>query len=258
MAKVISWNHDKGGVGKTVSVVETAYILGKVHKARVLVIDLDGQANCTKHITGTVPLKGIYNLLMGEDIQWHDLLLDAQGDWGNVVVLPATKLLSNFEKSLPADRLERELILAEVLEPIKPHFDFIMIDNAPNIDLRAINALAAADYYVIPTDSSEYSLDGVRSIQAYAKAVAKRLNPKLELLAVFVAGHDKGNSIVVRAIMEELKELAPGKFWGTIPNSVKILEAQKLNTSVLQVAPDTKVAEQYLSLVAHIKEAVHG
>lgn len=256
MSKTISIMNKKGGVGKTATTVECAFQLAK--EQSVLVVDLDGQANATQHITGQLPTKGIYDLLIDPKLSWQDLLVDAVGDWGRVAVLPATRALDTLERAIDQDRLQRELMLDEVLAPIRPYFDYILIDNPPAMDLRAINSLCASDYYMIPTDSSEYAMDGIRSIQRYADRIADRLNPKLQLLAVLVTAYDKGNSHAVRAVLEELKDLAPQRFWGTIPNSVRVLEAQKRHTSVQAIEPDSKVAQQYRDLVKHIKEFTNG
>lgn len=262
-AKVISIFNGKGGVGKTTTTVELAYELAQ--SAKTLLVDLDGQGDSSGHITGQKHKAGIYDLLIDESDdggpppkRWRSLIASPKGDWGNLAVLPATEKLSGLAIDIK-DRVQREYILDGILEHARSFFDYIIIDNPTVVDIRTVNSLVASDYFLIPTDISQYSFEGVQKALKYAAFIKKRLNPELELLAVVGTSYAKGGSRAIRQIKEAMEKESFDKFWGTIPDSVRIVEAQRRNLSVQKVEPEASVALQYKKLASFIKETTqHG
>lgn len=252
-AKVITDLGRKGGVGKTTTIVELAFCLA-ADGSSVLVIDQDGQGNATRHITGSSQSRGVYDLYLDEEgeLDWKDLIVDATPGWGRIVVLPGTSKLDTLDTDIQ-ERFQRELILRERMKEIRPTVDWVLIDNPPVLDQRVVNALCAADYYFTPIDLSEHALQGARSVLKFAEKVKKQINPDLKLLATLVTRYEKANANVNRLLLEELKELSPDKYWGTIPSSVRVAEAQRLSKSVQAIEPEGRVAESYRSFAEYVR-----
>ncbi len=254
MTDIIAVVNQKGGVGKTGSAVEIAYELARNYS--VLYVDLDGQANGTKHILGELPKKGIYDLMVDPELDWTDYAMDSPDHWGNLMVLPGTRKLHELGKVI-ADRLERELILKNILEPIKAHVDWIVIDNPSVFDVRSINALCAANLYLVPTDSSEYAIEGVQAITTLAETIKARLNPDLEFWGIIITKFEKGNSHAVRAVVAQIEAEFPLKTKAKVNNSVRMVEAQRGRKSVQLIDAESQTAIQYRDISRQIVESRH-
>lgn len=255
MARVIAIVNNKGGVGKTTTAVELAFEIAR--DRRVGYFDLDGQANGTKHIIGSIPTKGLYDLLLNPDLKWTDFAIEPEG-WGNLVVLPGTRALTRFDKEV-SDRIERELLLATLIGKIGKHLDYIIIDVPPSMDARAVNALCAADFYIVPTDSSEYALDGIKAVHTLAEAIKVRLNTKLEFWGIIITRYEKGNSHAVREVLKDIEDEYPTKTKGKVSNSVRVIEAQKKHTSIQKVDSEARTAQEVRTIANLVLEtANHG
>src|SRR5436305_10382709 len=155
--KVVSFSIFKGGTGKTTTSVNTAAALVKKGK-RVLLVDLDQQASATRYLD-LDPEKSpnLYDVFMGA----KPASLAIRKTRFNIDVLSSHILLAAIEEALePGD----ELKLSEYLTPLKPSYDFILIDTPPGKAMLAFNGLAAADLIVIPASAERMAVDGVADL----------------------------------------------------------------------------------------------
>ncbi|MBI3732422.1 MAG: ParA family protein [Chloroflexi bacterium] len=155
--KVVSFSIFKGGTGKTTSTVNTAAAL--VHKGqRVLLVDLDQQASATRYVDlDPEQSPNLYDVFLGTK---PAALAIRKANCG-VHVLTSHVLMAAIEEALePGD----ELKLSHLLTPLKPSYDFILIDNPPGKAMLAFNGLAAADLIIIPASAERMAVDGVADL----------------------------------------------------------------------------------------------
>src|SRR5436309_9798914 len=162
--KVVSFSIFKGGTGKTTTSVNTAAALVKKGK-RVLLVDLDQQASATRYLD-LDPEKSpnLYDVFMGA----KPAQLALRKTRYNIDVLTSHILLAAIEEALePGD----ELKLSEYLTPLKPSYDFILIDTPPGKAMLAFNGLAAADLIVIPASAERMAVDGVADLITHVQKI---------------------------------------------------------------------------------------
>ena len=251
LSKIVSIVNQKGGVGKTTSLVEMLFQAGRLGK-KCLAVDLDPQSNATKMLTGEEWDPSIYDLLVGQNrtLTLADVLKPASQDWPNTIVLPASKMLGTVEPHL-LTKMNRERILKTLLAPIRDAFDLILIDLPPTVNQLTVNALVASDAYIVPTDVSEYARDGVRTVKETADAVRDSgNNPNLEFIGVFFTSFQKGGAHAVRQLVQDLVDDYGVKVLPTrIPDSVKVTESQKARRPVGALDPDHAVSKAYAQLM---------
>ena len=162
--KVVSFSIFKGGTGKTTSTVNTAAILASKGK-KVLLIDLDQQASATRYLDlDPEQSPSLYEVFMGTK---PAALAIRQTDFG-LDVLASHVLLAAIEEALePGD----ELRLSDLINPLKPLYDFIVIDTPPGKAMLAFNGLAAADLIVIPASAERMAVDGVGDLITHVQKI---------------------------------------------------------------------------------------
>jgi len=177
--KIIAVYHNKGGVGKTTTVVNLAAAIRKKGK-RVLVIDLDSQANTT-FATGLVKFddeefddikdSNIFHVLSSEDF-YPISEVARKSNFSNpeIYVVPAHIDLIRQETELNALDYSR-LILIEKLEEVKDQYDIVLIDTPPSLNLYAKIALIAADYLIIPSDLKPFANQGLTNVKEFVKTI---------------------------------------------------------------------------------------
>ncbi len=155
--KVVSFSIFKGGTGKTTSTVNTAVALAKKGK-KVLLIDLDQQASATRYLDlDPEHSPNLYDVFLGT----KPASLAIRSTRAGVDVLPSHVLLAAIEEALePGD----ELKLADIISPLRPIYDFILIDTPPGKAMLAFNGLAAADLIIIPASAERMAVDGVADL----------------------------------------------------------------------------------------------
>jgi chromosome partitioning protein len=155
--KVVSFSIFKGGTGKTTSTVSTAAALVSKGK-KVLIVDLDQQASATRYLDHDPEQSpNLYEVFTGA----KPAQLAIKKTKANIDLLSSHVLMAAIEEALePGD----ELRLSELLTPLKPNYDFILIDNPPGKAMLAFNGLAAADLIVIPASSERMAVDGVADL----------------------------------------------------------------------------------------------
>ncbi len=246
MGRIIACSNHKGGVGKTTSVVNIGAGLARLNK-KVLLVDMDPQANLTQSFGIKNPEYTIYEGLKGE----HKLVpinVDT-----NVDVVASTLDLSGAEMELSSEA-GREYIFTELIEPLVSKYDYIIIDCPPSLGLLTINALTAADELFIPLQPHFLAIKGLTKIIEVKDKVKKRLNKKIEITGVFVTQFDK-RKILHRDVLDTINTYFQDKVFNTrIRDNIALAEAPSAGTDIFRYNPGCFGAEDYMELCREIIE----
>lgn len=250
MGKVILIGATKGGVGKSASSFNLAYSLASMGK-KVLAVDFDSQANLTTCFgvedTAAIPVT-IGHLMMAQmdDEEMPDAseyIMNRNG----VDFIPSSMVLSAVDAKL---RLEMgaEKMLANILEPLKDRYDYLIIDTCPALGALTINALAAADGVVITVNPQLLAMMGLQDFLKTIKKIKSRINPKLEVEGILLTMCEARTNLC-KVISEQVAETFEGQiriFNSKIPNTVKVGESIYYSEPLLEYAPGTKACKAYL------------
>jgi chromosome partitioning protein len=246
MAKVIALSNHKGGVGKTTSTVNIGAGLAKRGK-RVMLIDMDPQANLSQCFGVQEPEYTVYGALTGE----HDLKPYELRE--NLHLVPSTLDLAGAEVEL-ASKIARETILKKLVEKVKDQYDYILIDCAPSLGLITINAFAATDEIYIPLQAQFLALHGLDKLMDIVELVRENINPKLHISGVFTTQFD-GRKVLNRDIADLVHEHFKDRAFKTvIRDNVTLAEAPSHWQDIFTYSPKSNGALDYGALVDEILE----
>jgi len=260
MRKIAVLNQ-KGGVGKTTTVANTAAALA-VLGLRVVVIDMDPQAHLTIHL-GLEPETieaGTYKVLTQSSKFEDEVLLVRPNLW----LLPANINLVGAESEL-VSVVGRETILREAVEKVEDKFDYLLIDCAPSLGLLTLNALAATDEVLIPLQPHFLALQGLGKLLQTVELVNKRINPNLKVKWVLLCMFDSRASLTgeVRADIDQFLNNARGSdcAWADaqilpvhIRRNIKLAEAPSYGKTIFEYEQNCHGAEDYKKAA----ELIHG
>jgi chromosome partitioning protein len=240
MSKVISISNHKGGVGKTTSAINIGAGLNKLGK-KVLLIDLDPQANLSQSLGLIDQDRNIYGAIRGE------YKLEPISILKGLDLIPSTLDLSGAEVELSGEA-GREYILRELIEPLRGSYDFIIIDSPPSLGLLTINSFTASDEILIPLQAQYLALQGLAKLMEVIEKIQKRLNKDLKLGGVIVTQYDNRkvlNRDVVSTIETHFKDEV---FKTKIRDNIALAEAPTQGVDIFRYNPKSYGAEDYLSL----------
>lgn len=230
--KTISVINLKGGVAKTISAANTAHILAEVRCKKVLLVDNDKQGNASK----------LFGLHSYDDMSITDVLTNRSARFADIIrptqfagldLLPAnmTLLQANLQIMLDTAR-QRETRLKKALQTISGQYDYCIIDNAPDINISVINALAASDYVLIPIKIDNFAFDGLKELKEQINNTREEINPDLCLLGCFVTCYQ--NNEVNRQGEEWLKTQTDYPLFDThIRRTEKVDESTFASTPIM-------------------------
>ena len=245
MSKSIAVFNQKGGVGKTTTVINLCACLANRGK-KVLMIDIDPQGNTTSGvgIDKTTLEKTIYDVLIN-DSDPRECIIDTNRE--NLFIIPSSVQLAGAEIEL-TEKNKRELKLRECIESIKDDYDYVFIDCPPSLGLLSINALSAVDSVLIPIQCEYYALEGVSQLMNTIKLVKKSLNPDLDIEGVVLSMFDGRTNLSIQ-VVDEVKKYFRGKVYTTmIPRNVRLAEAPSYGMSIIEYDMKSKGAESYMDL----------
>lgn len=239
MGNIISVSNHKGGVGKTTTTVNIGAALAQLgHK--VLLIDLDPQANLSQSLGLEDKEPNIYQLLKGEG---RPLPINVAE---RLDVIPSSLDLSGAEVEL-AGEAGREYILEELLQPLKFRYDHILIDCPPSLGLLTINALTASDEVLIPIQPHYLAAQGLSKLLEVVEKVRKRINKRLKVGSILVTLYD-GRKVLNRDVLEALETRFPGELLRTrIRENIALAEAPTQGLDIFRYAPKSNGAGDYLA-----------
>ena len=244
MSKVISISNHKGGVGKTTSAINIGAGLNRLKK-KVLLIDLDPQANLSQSLGVVEPDTNIYGAIRGDyKLQPIEILKGLD-------LIPSTLDLSGAEVEMSGEA-GREYILRELIEPIRASYDYILIDSPPSLGLLTINALTASNEVLIPIQAQFLALQGLTKLLEVIDKITKRLNKELKVGGVFITLYDSRkvlNRDVVATIEAHFKDEV---FKTKVRDNIALAEAPAQGLDIFRYNPKSYGAKDYLSISKEI------
>jgi chromosome partitioning protein len=240
MSKVISISNHKGGVGKTTSAINLGAGLSKLGK-RVLLIDLDPQANLSQSLGLVDQERTIYGALRGE-YKLQPIPVVAGLD-----LIPSTLDLSGAEIEMSGEA-GREYILRELVDPIKGSYDYVLIDSPPSLGLLTINAFTASDEVFIPLQAQYLALQGLTKLLEVVDKITKRLNKELRVGGVFITQYD-ARKVLNRDVVATIGAHFQDQLFKTmVRDNIALAEAPSQGLDIFRYNPKSYGAEDYLSL----------
>lgn len=238
---IISISNHKGGVGKTTSAINIGVGLKNEGK-KVLLIDLDPQANLTQSLGVQNAGKTIYHAMKGDQLPVVPATVD---------VVPSSIDLAAIESEL-ASKIARESVLKKLLAPHKDKYDYILIDCPPSLGILTINAFTASDEIFIPLQAEYLALSGLSKMMEIMELIRSELNPGLKIGGIFLTQFDS-RRVLNRNILEGVKDQFPKEvFKSIIRENVSLAEAPISQRHIYDYSARSKGAEDYMSLVTEI------
>ena len=242
--RTIAISNNKGGVGKTTSTVNIAAAL-QILGNKVLVIDLDHQAQTTYHL-GFNPNKITYSIfdVMKGGLTYKDILIER----GNLHLLPANPDLKDIEfLPIPA----KEFLLKDALENLTG-YDFVLIDCPPSLGILTLNALTYCQEVIVPLQVQFLPFHGMYNLFEAVQMVKKRLNKKIEIKGIIGTMYSSNKSIN-NEVIEETQTRLPGKLYETyISENVALQEAPSWGKTIFEYKSNSKGAQDYMKLTEEI------
>jgi chromosome partitioning protein len=250
VAQTIACANQKGGVGKTTTVVNLATYLA-ISGERVLIVDLDPQGNATSGfgIDRGVLERTLYDALLGEAPLETTVLPTAVE---RCFLVPASVSLAGAEVEL-ATAEQRERRLARVLDSVRDAYDYVLIDCPPSLGLLTVNALTAADSVLIPTQCEYYALEGLTQLIATLNLVRDNLNPALAIKGVVLTMYDARTNLSADVAAEVRNHLRDAVFDTVIPRSVRLSEAPSFGLPIALYRADSRGATAYSDLADEVR-----
>jgi len=242
MGKVIAFSNHKGGVGKTTSTVNVGAGLCTLGK-KILLVDMDPQANLSQSLGVMDAQKSIYGALRGHYDVGESLLNLKDG----LDLIPSELDLSGAEVELSIEA-GREFILSEMLNPYRSQYDFILIDCPPSLGLLTVNSLTAADEVYLPLQAEFLALQGLSKLVEVINKIKGRLNRHLIIGGVFVTQFDQ-RKVLNRNVLETIQKHFNDKVFTTrIRDNVALAEAPTSGKDIFEYNPKSYGAEDYARL----------
>lgn len=250
MAKTICIANQKGGVGKTTTSVNLSSALATLGK-RVLLIDMDPQGNASSGLgikRYESQESNSYHVLIGERTLTEAIQNTSNA---NLKISTANPDLVGAEIEL-VDMPQREYRLKQAIATVADQFDYVLIDCPPSLGLLTLNALNAADSFLVPLQCEYYALEGLSQLLNTAGLIKKNLNPQLHIEGIVLTMFDVRNNLSHQVVNEIKNHFGDKVFNAIIPRNVRLSEAPSHGQSILDYDSKSIGAQRYLELAREV------
>jgi chromosome partitioning protein len=243
MTKIVALANQKGGVGKTTTAINLGASVAACER-RVLLVDLDPQANATSGIGVIDANPSMYDVLI-ENMPLREIIRPTEIP--TLHLAPSSPDLVGAEVEL-RDAIGREYYLKRVLEPIAADYDYILVDSPPSLGLLTVNGLTASNSVLVPLQAEYFALEGVTQLLATIDRVKSAVNPSLEIEGIVLTMYDERINLA-RQVAEEVRNHFGEKVYKTvIPRNVRLSEAPSFGKPIILYDIRSRGSEAYVSL----------
>jgi len=243
MTKIVALANQKGGVGKTTTAINLGASVAACER-RVLLVDIDPQANATSGLGVTEANPSMYDVLI-DNMPLKDIVRPTEIP--TLFLAPSSVDLVGAEVEL-RDAIGREYYLKRVLETVVADYDYILIDSPPSLGLLTVNGLTAANSVLVPLQAEYFALEGVSQLLSTIDRVKGAVNPSLDVEGIVLTMYDERMNLA-RQVAEEVRGHFGEKLYKTvIPRNVRLSEAPSFGKPIILYDIRSRGSEAYVSL----------